>query len=189
MVRSGFLNRAAPDKKILMAQQLKTLLNRTYEVQAPETCTVTNSDGNTILTAYAGVPVQFTADGKEVILSADSAMLRLVEGKSVVSVTGSGEGGASASGETVKALSSPSLVMKHAVWYDNNSYSDITVQPAAWRNEVMTCTLKTPRPVSLAGVNWLYGQPTMVEGYTYVIAMQQIDATTILANLAYILPQ
>lgn len=173
-----------------MAQQLRTLLNRTYEVQTPETCTVTNSDGNTILTAYAGTPVQFVADGKEVALSAKSATLRLVEGKSVVPVTGSGEGGSSsASGETVKPLSSPSLAMKHAVWYDNDSHSDITVQPAAWRNEVMTCTLKTTRPISLSGVNWIYGQPTMVEGYTYVVAMQQINATTVLANLAYILPQ
>ncbi len=29
----------------------------------------------------------------------------------------------------------------------------------------------------------------MVEGYTFVIALQQVDASTILANLAYILPR
>ena len=172
-----------------MAQKLKTLLNHTYEVQTPETCTVTNSDGNTILTAYAGTPVQFVADGKEVSLSSDSAVLRLVEGKSVVQVAASGGESVSASGEPLKPLSSSSLAMKHAVWYENASHSDITVQPAAWLNEVMTCTLKTTCPVSLFGVTWIYGQPTMAEGYTFVVVMQQIDASTVLANLAYVLPQ
>ena len=53
----------------------------------------------------------------------------------------------------------------------------------------MTCYLKTAVPVELSGVTWIYGAPTMAEGYTYVIAFQQIDAVTVLANLAYVLPQ
>jgi hypothetical protein len=42
-------------------------------------------------------------------------------------------------------------------------------------------------PVSLSGVTWIYGEPTMAEGYTFVVALQQIDAFTVLANLAYTL--
>jgi hypothetical protein len=53
----------------------------------------------------------------------------------------------------------------------------------------MTCYLKTSMPVSLSGVTWIYGEPTMAEGYTYVIALQQLDDATVLANLAYSLPQ
>ena len=65
----------------------------------------------------------------------------------------------------------------------------VRVTPAAWKNEVMTCYLKTAVPVELSGVTWIYGAPTMAAGYIYVIAMQQIDAATVLANLAYVLPQ
>lgn len=171
-----------------MPQLLKTLLNRTYEVQTPETCTVSNAAGNIILTAYPGTPVQFVADGKEVALSADAAILRLVEGKPTVSAGGSG-GGASSTGEAVESLTSPTLQMKHATWFDNVTQSAITIQPAPWQNEVVTCYLKTAVPVELSGVAWLEGQPTMVEGDIFVIALQQIDVSVVLANLAYSFPQ
>ena len=165
-----------------MPQLLKTLLNRTYEVQTPVECTVTNSVGTTILTAYPGTPVQFVADGKMVTLSADAAILRLVEGKSTVS---GGGGGASAAGEPVRPLLSDTLEMQHATWFNNTEQSAIAVQPAEWENRVLTCYIKTEVPVSLSGVSWLYGVPFLGEGYIYVIALQQIDAATILANLAY----
>lgn len=171
-----------------MAQQLKTLLNRTYEVQTPETCTVTNSDGTTILTAYAGVPVQFTADGKEVILSADSALLRLVEGKSYVAITETGSGGSYMSGEEVMTLSAPEFTMKHATWFENSTHASIVVKPAEWKGKVMTSYLKTMVPVSLSGVQWLYDEPFMMEGATYVVALQQVDEELIVANLAYVVP-
>ncbi|MBQ6941628.1 MAG: hypothetical protein IJN23_03600 [Akkermansia sp.] len=81
---------------------------------------------------------------------------------------------------------SADLTVKHATWFDNSqNASKVRVIPATWKNEVMTCYLKTAVPVSLSGVIWLYGTPFMSEGYVYVIALQQIDADTVLANLAY----
>lgn len=176
------------NNKRLMPQLLKTLLNRTYEVQTPVECTVTNSVGTTILTAYPGTPVQFVADGKMVTLSADAATLYLVEGKSTVSAGDSG--GETATGEPVENLNSGVLQMKHATWFENTEQTSINVLPAPWKNEVMTCYLKTTAPVILSGVMWLDdAAPTMESGYTYFIAIQQIAPATIVANLAYSLLQ
>ncbi len=110
-------------------------------------------------------------------------------GKRVQQTGGASTGGLSATGEPVLPLTAGILTICHATWFDNAGQGAITVQPSAWRIEVMTCYLKTAVPVSLAGVTWLYGMPDMVEGYTYVIALQQVDATTVLANLAYSLKQ
>ncbi len=167
-----------------MPQLLKTLMNRTYEVQTPVECTVTNSVGITILTAYPGTPVQFVADGKMVTLSADAAILRLVEGTSSVPTGGNG-GGASAAGEPLRPLLSDTLKIQHATWFTNTEQSAISVHAAEWENRVLTCYLKTEVPVFLSGVSWLYGQPVMEAGFIYVLALQQVDASTILANLAY----
>ncbi len=198
LVAASFPGAATRYNKSTMPQLLKTLLNRTYEVQTPESCTVTNAAGNIILTAYPGTPVQFVADGKEVTLSADAAILRLAEGKSTVSAggtggtgtgTGTGTGGGSTTGETMENLSSAALQVKHATWFQNATQSAITVQPSPWKNKVMTCYLKTEIPVALSGVQWLYGEPAMMQGFSFVVALQQIDASTILANLAYTLKQ
>ena len=176
------------NNKRLMPQLLKTLLNRTYEVQTPVECTVTNSVGITILTAYPGTPVQFVADGKMVTLSADAAILRLAEGTSSVP-TGENGGSTSAAGEPLRPLLSDTLVIQHATWFNNTEQSAIAVKPGVWANRVLTCYLKTDIPVALSGVTWLYGEPFMDEGYTYVIALQQISSETVLANLAYSLKQ
>ena len=169
-----------------MAQQLNTLLNHTYEVQSPVECTVRNAAGAFVLTAYPGTPVQFVADGQPVTLSADSATLLPAIART--QQIGS-SGAASLTGEAVKVLHSPALTISHATWFDNTTQASIAVQAAAWKNEVMTCYLKTAVPVELAGVTWIYGQPIMAEGYTCVIALQQVDASTILANLAYTISQ
>ncbi len=92
-------------------------------------------------------------------------------------------------GEALQLLSISSLTPCHATWFENTDQSAIAVAPATWRNEVMTCYLKTSVPVKLSGVQWLYGEPAMMTGFTFVIALQQIDATTVLANLAYSLKQ
>ena len=159
----------------------------TRMMQTPVECTVTSAAGNVILTAYPGTPVQFVADGQPVMLSADAAALLPVVAK--MQQISSGAGAASLTGEPVKELNSASLTICHATWFDNATQSTIAVQPAAWKNEVMTCYLKSSIPVAFAGVTWLYGEPAMMEGYTFVIALQQVDASTILANLAYTLPQ
>lgn len=106
---------------------------------------------------------------------------------------GNGGGGAAvikpATGETVIPLTASELTIRHATWFENAEKTSITVNPAPWKNEVMTCYLKAEAPVELSGVAWLYGEPTMTAGYTYVIALQQIDAAIVLANLAYTIPQ
>jgi hypothetical protein len=94
-----------------------------------------------------------------------------------------------AQGEPVSTVSTSTVTIRHATWFDNTTQSSIAVQPGTWKNRVMTCYLKTSMPVSLSGVTWLYGEPTMTAGYTYVIALQQIDAAIVLANLAYTLKQ
>lgn len=155
-------------------------------MRSADECQVTDSAGNLILTAWPGTPEQFVADGHPVTLSSDSATLlpanaRVAESAGGVSL--------SATGEPVVELAAAELTVSHATWFANAQQAAISVQPAAWRNEVMTCYLKTSVPVVLSGVTWIYGEPTMPEGYTYVIAMQQLDAVTVLANLAYTLLQ
>lgn len=143
--------------------------------------------GRLILTAWPGTPEQFVADGQPVTLSSDFATLLPANGSSAPVDAGSGGAVLSATGEPVVALSESELTMKHATWFDNAEQTAIIVLPAAWKNEVMTCYLKTAVPVALSGVTWIYGEPTMAEGYTFVVALQQIDASTVLANLAYTL--
>jgi hypothetical protein len=104
-------------------------------------------------------------------------------------ITGPGWDETIAQGEPVSTVSTSTVTIRHATWFDNTTQSSIAVQPGTWKNRVMTCYLKTSMPVSLSGVTWIYGAPVMVEAYTYVIALQQLDATTVLANLAYSLPQ
>lgn len=170
-----------------MAQILNTLLNRTYEVQTPVECTVTSAAGNVILTAYPGSPVQFVADGQPVMLSADAATLLPAVAK--LQQISSGGSTATLTGEPVKVLSASTLTINHATWFDNTTQASISVLPAAWKNEVMTCCLKSSIPVALSGVTWLYGEPVMMEGCTFVIALQQVGASTVLANLAYTIKQ
>lgn len=171
-----------------MSQQLETLLNHRYEVRCPEACTVTDAADTLILTVSPGTPAYFIADGHPVTLSADSATM-LPANARVVEPGASGGASLSATGEPVLPVSAPELTVRHATWYDNTAQSSISVLPAAWRNEVMTCYLKTSVPVELSGVQWLYGEPAMMTGFTFVIALQQIDASTVLANLAYSLKQ
>lgn len=95
----------------------------------------------------------------------------------------------SSTGEPVMPQLGDKLTVCNATWFDNTAQSSISVQAAPWKNEVMTCYLKTAVPVKLSGVTWLYGEPAMMEGFTFVIALQQVDASTVLANLAYSLKQ
>ena len=172
-----------------MSQQLKTILHWRYEVSSPEACSVSRTDGSTICQVAAGVPAEFTADGADVILSSNLATMLPLAGKVVQQTGGSAAAGLSATGEPLLPLTDSTLTICHATWFENAEQSSITVNPAPWKNEVMTCYLKTAVPVALSGVNWIYGAPVMVEAYTYVIALQQMDAATVLANLAYTIPQ
>ena len=134
--------------------------------------------------------MEFTADGSEVILSADQATMLPISGKVVQpQSSGSATEGFSATGEPVLPLESGNLTMRHATWFANAVQGSVQVQPAPWNDEVMTCYLKTEVPVSLSGVNWLFGAPVMVERYTYVIALQQLGESVVFANLAYTIPQ
>ena len=155
-------------------------------MSSPDACSVSRTDGSTICQVAAGVPAEFTADGADVILSSNLATMLPLAGKVVQQTGGSAAAeGLSATGEPVLPLESGNLTMRHATWFDNTAQTAITVIPAAWKNEVMSCYLKTDMPVKLSGVTWLYGEPAMMEGFTFVVALQQIDADTVLANLAY----
>ena len=158
-------------------------------MSSPEVCSVSRTDGTTICHVSAGAPAEFTADGADVILSSNLATMLPLAGRAVLQPGGADAEGLSATGEPVLALTERLLTVSHATWFDNAGQGSITVQPAVWKNEVMTCYLKTAVPVALSGVTWLYGEPAMVAGYTYVVAFQQLDASTVLANLAYVLPQ
>ena len=112
---------------------------------------------------------------------------------------GIGGGGGAATGEQFGSMMfsglddgsgnvtvSADLTVKHATWFDNSQHaSNVRVIPAAWKNEVMTCYLNTAVPVELSGVTWVNEAPEMLEGYTHVIAVQQIAENVVLANLAY----
>lgn len=181
-----------------MLSEFKTIPKAIYYVQTADGCTVLDPDGDTLaeITAPGGYfPGIAAADGGPGTVTFSAPVKRVVgpfEGAPVPCGAGGGAGGGaglSASGEPVVALSGGSLTVKHATWFDNAGQAAVSVLPAAWKNEVMTCYLKSAVPVTLAGVTWLYGQPAMAAGYTFVIALQQVDAATVLANLAYTLPQ
>lgn len=166
-----------------MAQLLDSIPYRWHVVYSAEACTVTDAQGNPYCSVAAGGSAVFWCVGKQVSLSSDSArMYPLTEDVSGVFARFT-------PGEPVQPLHTDTLKIQHATWFNNADQAAISVQPAAWQDRVLTCYLKTTCPVSLSGVNWLYGEPAMMEGYSFVIALQQIDSLTILANLAYILPQ
>lgn len=162
-----------------MAQILDSIPYRWHVVYSAEACTVTDTQGNTCCSVAPGGSAVFWSVGKQVSLSSDTArMYPLTEDVSGVFARFT-------PGEPVQPLHTDTLKIQHATWFNNADQAAISVQPAAWQDRVLTCYLKTAVPVSLSGVSWLYGVPFLGEGYIYVIALQQIDAATILANLAY----
>lgn len=166
-----------------MAQILVSIPNRWHVVYSAEACTVTDAQGNPYCSVAAGGSAVFWCVGKQVSLSSDSArMYPLTEDVSGVFARFT-------PGEPVQPLHTDTLKIQHATWFNNTDHVAITVQPSAWQDRVLTCYLKTTCPVELAGVAWLYGKPFMGEGYTYVLALQQISSETVLANLAYSLKQ
>ncbi len=166
-----------------MAQILDSIPYRWHVVYSADACTVADAQGNPYCSVAAGGSAVFWCVGKLVSLSSDSArMYPLTEDVSAVFARFT-------PGEPVCALLSDTLEIQHASWFNNTEQAAITVRPAVWQDRVKTCYLKTSCPVILSGVNWLYGEPAMVEGYTFVIALQQVDASIVLANLAYTLPQ
>ncbi len=172
-----------------MAQILNTTLYWRYEVSSPEACSVTLADGTLLCSMAPGAPVEFVGDGRPVTLSSDAARMLPVAGRLVQQGGGGVSPSLSPTGEKVLPLEGDALVVKHATWFVNDAQGSIAVQPGAWKDEVMTCYLKTEVPVSLSGVNWLFGAPVMVERYTYVIALQQLGESVVFANLAYTIPQ
>lgn len=166
-----------------MAQILDSIPYRWHVVYSADACTVADAHGNPYCSVAAGGSAVFWCVGKQVSLSSDSArMYPLTEDVSAVFARFT-------PGEPVRGLLSDALEIQHATWFNNAEHATITVQPAAWQGRVLTCYLKTAVPVELGGVTWLYGKPHMGDGYTYVIALQQIDAVTVLSNLAYSIPR
>lgn len=166
-----------------MAQILDSIPYRWHVVYSADACTVADAHGNPYCSVAAGGSAVFWCVGKQVSLSSDSArMYPLTEDVSAVFARFT-------PGEPVCPLLSGTLEVQHATWFNNADQAAISVQPAAWNDRVLTCYLKTTCPVSLSGVIWLYGEPAMMEGFSFVIALQQVDASTILANLAYTIKQ
>lgn len=166
-----------------MAQLLDSIPYRWHVVYSAEACTVTDAQGNPYCSVAAGGSAVFWCVGKQVSLSSNSArMYPLTEDVSAVFAR-------FAPGEPVLPLQSDAFEIQHATWFNNTEQPAITVRPAAWQGRVLTCYLKTSLPVELSGVTWLYGKPVMVAGCTYVVALQQIDTATVLANLAYTIKQ
>lgn len=172
-------------------KEVNTTPGKYQVVRSENGCTVTQTmdNGQRIEdNVPAGESTAVFAFTSKIEVDDDSAVVREVFSGALIA-GGNGGGGVSATGEKVVPLAGDTLEVQHATWFENASQGSIAVQPASWRNEVMTCYLKTAVPVELAGVRWLYGQPTLVAGYTYVVALQQIGADVVLANLAYTIPQ
>lgn len=169
---------------------MKTKVERGYyhNVRSDNGCTVTQikPNGETIVDEIpAGETTAVFAFSSEFDVSDNTAVVQQVFNSAPIA----GSGGGSSSGERVSALTGAELPIRHATWFNNADQTAISVQPAAWQDRVLTCYLKTEVPVSLSGVNWLYGEPAMMEGFSFVIALQQVDASTVLANLAYTIKQ
>lgn len=166
-----------------MAQILNAIPHRWHIVYSTDACAVTDARRNPCCTVAAGGSSVFWCVGKEVCLSSDSArMYPLSEDFSAVFARVT-------PGEPMRRLKAPFLTMQHGTWFNNPEHPAVTVRPAEWQDFVVTSFLKTAVPVELSGVTWIDGCPPMIAGYTYVIALQQIDATAVFANLAYTIPQ
>lgn len=165
-----------------MAQILNSIPYRWHVVYSAEACTVTDTQGNTCCSVAAGGSAVFWSIDKQIHLSSDKArMYPLTEDVSAVFARFT-------PGEPVQPLHTDTLKIQHATWFNNADQAAISVQPAAWQDRVLTCYLKTTCPVSLSGVIWLYGEPAMMEDCIYVVALQQVDEHTVVANLAFSYP-
>lgn len=88
-------------------------------------------------------------------------------------------------GDPVVTINTNSFTISHKVWFNNTTQSTIAVLPGVWNNAIKTCYLKTNIPVTLTGVIRIDDNPEMESGKTYIFALQQIDETNIIANIAY----
>lgn len=168
---------------------VKTVATEWYTVTSTGKCTVTATHKGQVYELadlISGGQCSFQAVSEQVEVSDDTAIV-LGPFKAAPAAGVSGMGGLSvARTGRIVALECGTMPAGHEVWYSNDTYTDITVQPADVTDRVLTFYLKTSIPVKLAGVTWLYGEPAMIEGFTYVIAMQQLG-DQMLANLAYTL--
>jgi hypothetical protein len=94
-------------------------------------------------------------------------------------------------GESLQPLTGDILQMRHNVWYDSGTMSYVNVLADTDSGKIKTCYLVAcpTSPLVLNGVNWLW-TPVDLEDYskTHVIALQQIGAGPVIANLAYSYP-
>lgn len=81
-----------------------------------------------------------------------------------------------------------SLSMRHNYWYRTGDISAINILADADSGRIKTCyIISAPaNPLVLNGVNWLW-EPVELEdtNMTHVIALQQIGAGPVMANIAY----
>ena len=168
-------------------KEVNTTPGKTYAVTSPNGCTVTQRVGDT--TIVNDVPA-----GVQTLLIAQAGRFEVSDNAAVVTECGGSATLVSTvhmhdaqTGFAVLPVGGSELQVRGAAWFKNETEASISVQPAAWRDVVQTCYLQTSVPVTLSGVTWLYGEPAMMEGFSFVIALQQVDASTVLANLAYTL--
>ena len=94
-------------------------------------------------------------------------------------------------GESFRSLTGDTMQMKHNVWYHSGTISYINVLADVDAGRVKTCYLIAcpSAPLVLNGVNWLWAPVDLDDSSkTHVIALQQIGAGPVMANLAYSYP-
>lgn len=94
-------------------------------------------------------------------------------------------------GESFQSLTSDTMQMKHNIWYHSGTISYINVLADVDAGRVKTCYLIAcpSSPLVLNGVNWLWTPVDLEDSSkTHVIALQQIGAGPVMANLAYSYP-
>lgn len=94
-------------------------------------------------------------------------------------------------GESFQSLTGATMQMKHNVWYHSGTISYINVLADVDAGRVKTCYLIAcpSSPLVLNGVNWLWTPVDLEDSSkTHVIALQQIGAGPVMANLAYSYP-
>lgn len=94
-------------------------------------------------------------------------------------------------GDSLQSLTDGILRMRHNVWYDSGNMSYVNVLADADSGKIKTCYLvaSPASPLVLDGVNWLWDPVDLEDSSrTHVIALQQIGAGPVMANLAYSYP-
>ena len=172
-----------------MTNEEKTIAGTWYTITCTAAATVTeqiHGETATLATLSESGTAAFRASSPSITIDTEGKYHILPTRAPAIAAMGGGA--LTTMGETIVPLAESLIPIQHGIWYKNTEFAEVGLILPSLQNRVATCYLYTTVPVNINGVEWLYGQPVMVEGYTYIIAIQYLDGHC-LSNLAYTIKQ